>query len=456
MRSKLLKILVATALTVLMLTALTSCQKEVEFEFRVVDGGCEIVSASFPFFRDVEEVVIPAEYHGLKTVSIGEGAFMFAPAVPIHIPETVRSIGASAFYASGFSAINLPPALESIGEQAFMGCENLPAITIPATVNEIGTGAFAGCASLSSCTVAEGNTAYTVKDGHLYTKDEKALVHYVAKSSQAELTIPEGTEAIHDFAFYYCEKLESIHLPDSVKEIGDFAFLGCKALKSINIPEGVTTFGDGLFNECISLTSLSLPASLENVGYDSFLGCTLLSAFTVHEDNEHYAVIDGNLYTKDKKTLVQYAPGKKETAFVTPLGVKFIGDSAFYGNAVLEKVTLPEGLDRIDAYAFSDCYQLKEVVFPTTLKAIERCAFEDCVSLTLAVLPPSLLQIGEYAFRGCSSLISVHIPASVVEIGRGAFFACPELTIYAEAAERPDGWHRKYKRRLRTRTYWEQ
>ena len=42
----------------------------------------------------------------------------------------------------------------------------------------------------------------------------------------AEYSVPEGIEAIGEYAFAGCRKLKRIHLPDSIRSIGDGAFSG--------------------------------------------------------------------------------------------------------------------------------------------------------------------------------------------------------------------------------------
>ena len=61
---------------------------------------------------------------------------------------------------------------------------------------------------------------------------------------------------------------------------------------------------------------------------------------------------------------------------------------------------MPEGIERIAGYAFSDC-DFSSVIIPNNVKIIE-----------------------DYAFINCHGLTSVTIPNSVTSIGKGAFFNC--------------------------------
>lgn len=78
--------------------------------------------------------------------------------------------------------------------------------------------------------------------------------------------IPEGVTGIGDYAFAYCENLESIEIPDSVTHIGAFAFEDCENLESIRIPDSVMYIGTYAFYDCPSLKSVELPVGCKCYG----------------------------------------------------------------------------------------------------------------------------------------------------------------------------------------------
>ena len=157
----------------------------------------------------------------------------------------------------------------------------------------------------------------------------------------------------------------------------------------------MTSIGDSAFDSCTSLTSITIGNGVTNIGNWAFYHCTSLTSITVEENNTAYASIDGNLYNKDKTTLIQYAIGKTATEFTIPDSVTSIGWQAFY----------------------------------------------RCTSLTSVVIPDSVTSIGEQAFNSCFSLTSIFIPDSVISIGYWAFFSCESLTdvYYGGTEEQWDG-----------------
>ena len=45
-------------------------------------------------------------------------------------------------------------------------------------------------------------------------------------------------------------------------------------------------------------------------------------------------------------------------------------------------ITLPNGFEKIDDFAFLDCINLREIIIPESLKLMGISAFFDCTSLT--------------------------------------------------------------------------
>ena len=118
------------------------------------------------------------------------------------------------------------------------------------------------------------------------------------------------------------------------------------------------------------------------------------------------------LYTKDGKTLIQYAIGKTDTSFTIPDSVTSVTSWMFGENA------------------FSSCPNLKELVVSSSnqnYKSVNGLLLtKDGKTLVVGIngnvtIPDSVTSIGRCAFLGCSGLTSITIPDGVTSIGRGAF-----------------------------------
>lgn len=110
-----------------------------------------------------------------------------------------------------------------------------------------------------------------------------------------------------------------------------------------------------------------------------------------------------------------------------PDGVTRIEDGAFYNYRFLKNVTIPDGVTEIGEDAFNNCTSLENVTIPDSVNKIGDNAFAGCSSLKSVTIPESVEEIGYNAFRGCHSLKSITIPDSVKKIGEFAFAGCTSL-----------------------------
>ena len=260
--------------------------------------------------------------------------------------------------------------------------------------------------------------------------------------------------SIGDNAFAFCGSLASIVIPESVTSISSSAFLGCSSLKNIEVDENNKNYksiegnlyskdGKGLIQYAIGKenTEFIVPESVTSISSSAFLGCSSMKNIEVDENNEYYKSIEGNLYSKDGKELIQYAIGKENTEFIVPEGVTSIGNYAFLSCVSLTSIVILESAASIGDGAFYYCINLISIVIPEGVESIGEWAFSGCSSLTRLVISDSITSIGSYAFRECSSLISIVIPSSVTSIGDEVFSHCDSLAIYCEVSSQPEGWN---------------
>ena len=305
-------------------------------------------------------------------------------------------------------------------------------------------------------TLNTGGGGYTVSDYYSYSDKEVVIpstyegLPVVAIADEAflgadakSIILPDSITYIGEKAFWNCNNLTSIVIPDGVTSIKYGTFYGCSSLTSVTIGNNVTSIDRLAFDECIALTSVIIPNSVESIDESAFACCTSLTNISVGENNQNYKSIDGNLYTKDGKSLIQYAIGKTDTSFTIPKSVKSIGIWTFRGCTSLSNITIPDSVVAIDSKTFFGCTSLVYNEYDNAYylgNDANPYAFlisEKNTNITSCVLHENTKVIADRAFVDCSSLASVTIPSSVTIIGSLAFERCTNLTdIYYTGTEK--------------------
>ncbi len=198
--------------------------------------------------------------------------------------------------------------------------------------------------------------------------------------------------------------IEEQYLGISVTKIADKAFANSEVIESVKIHAGVTSIGDR-----------------------AFYNCQLLNEITVAEENTAYMSGDGNLYTIDGKTLVQYAIGKEQAEVVILTEVEKIGPYAFWGCKTVSNVTFLENVTDIGNYSFSYCSSLQSVNIGRNVKTIGHDAFYACSALESIVIPDSVTNLGGCVFAWNTALKNVTIGSGVASADDGWFRFCTSL-----------------------------
>ena len=374
-----------------------------------------------------------------SVLTIGESAFADCEklkSVTFDDGSLLETVEASAFeYCRNMTNFAFPESVTTIGDYALRSCSSLAVINVPEYVDSIGYEAFLDCAALTAIEVSENNETYKDIDGVLYTKDGETLLQYATGKTVVNFVIPDGvktigasafenshglkivvipnsTRKIEARAFDNCQGLVSVTLGTNVQTIGDYAFEFCPKLENIVIPNSVFEIGYRAFDNCTGLTEMKIPYSVTKIGDYAFSLCTGLKSITVEKDNPNYKDIDGNLYTKDGKQLIQYATGKTASSFAIPEGVTDICRWVFSGCESLTSVTIPSGVTIIGDYAFENCLALTSIVIPEGVTRIGDYSFSDCKALTTITLPKSFESFGNYAMLGCKALKTIRYRGS--------------------------------------------
>lgn len=357
-------------------------------------------------FSDCSKLVNIELNSGLT--EIGYAAFSGCTSLKsINYPETLKTLGDYAFTKCGFTEVNFPDYIADVGIGIFNACESLEKATVPSNAVKIHAGMFANCSSLKSfefpSTVIEiGDSAFTA-------------------TPLETLNLPEGLTIIGYNAFANCENLKSIEIPASVEIIDDGAFSGAaKGVKKISFAENckLKEIGNLSFFG-ILIDDLTIPKSVEKLGAASFY-CGNLTEIKVEAGNLNFKTIDGNLYTADGKTIVQYALAKTDSQFTPADGVTEIGAGAFLSSSHLKSVDLSK-IEIIGDYAFYKTSGIISINLPN-VKSIGEYALGGTFD-SITIESDDITKISENAFYG-ASVKRILLSDSITEIGENAFNTC--------------------------------
>lgn len=195
-----------------------------------------------------------------------------------------------------------------IADNGFCNLHNLKGVTIPNTITKIGKNAFQNTGNNNSTpfVVEMGNSVAEIGDYAFYNCQKINSV-----------SLPETCTSIGSHAFDNCINLTSINLPQGMTEIKPYTFWKCEKLEEILIPEGVTTIGKQCFAACNSLKEVIFPSSLDSIYSQAFENCHDIR-FIFFNSNVYIA---GNTFENcNHLTVVCMGDSQIETSGNNPFG----------------------------------------------------------------------------------------------------------------------------------------
>ena len=430
-------------------------------------------------YRDTDGVLFTKDGKTLVAYPAGN------PRTAYTVGNGVTGVGKAAFYGSdNFTSVQLPASLTDISEQAFYACTKLSSMFIPDNVVRIGRMAFAGDWNLYSITLSDSSKmarvgyeafAYcgiqsfrvpsnvsTVAQGAFIGCDKLTSVTF-ARNSKLEsisaymfdgctnlmsITFEQGSKltSIQAHGLEGMRSLQSIDFGDAkLTNVDNFAFRFCESLQTLKLPETVTNIGRFAFYECKSLGELAIPSSLEHIGRYAFWGTRDVALYfkgdllPLYLDDywdegvrSYFVGVSEALTSGDWRyavhesgdiSIIKYL-GNEKNVDLTKLNlggnIIAIGGKAFCYSGV-ESVVLPSTLKTIQAEAFYGS-KLKSISIPKSVNFIGREAFFNSDLNTLVFEAESGLRVLErHAFAYTKSLSAVTLPASLEMMGIGVF-----------------------------------
>ena len=362
-----------------------------------------------------ETIIVPNTYEGLPVTEIADNGF-----------------GAS----SKLTVVALPSSIEKIGNNAFANCKVLKHVSMP-KVKTIGNNAFAMCPSLERMYFPQSITSVGT---NILRNNSNEIYIQRSENEISNLWNSTWNQYFTGIETYDAEIGETLHyVPILDSENGDII--------GYEIPEW-QTLGDAGADMVIytMVKSAAKPDEylpLLNINTGAFMG-TDVNSITIrdrHDDDPMFEPAQHKLNLRSAALSYTYA---KEINIETSITLNHPDDLqnnnfenengkstyVFAGSLDLEAITLPEDIDEITSYMFSDCNFLKQIKIGKNTEA------NNLMGIT---------KIGQHAFEGCFAIDSITLPSTVVEVGKAAFdkwgyFETQEINVSFFEDDLPAGW----------------
>lgn len=404
----------------------------------------------------------------------------------VNIPSKVSRIGYAAFaYCNALTEITLPATVQNIGYNAFL-IDKAFKITYEGSkdawdkVYKSKDFAVAGKyvmnfkktlgSLMASMNVKasekgiqkdkdqdEANELLTDKYCNFWVNGSGKLVKYTGKNTL--LYIPEGVTSIDSNVLNkdLFDKLVELHLPSTMKEIEIYA--NAPVLETITLAKGVEkisgsiyapklkefTFPETLINAYLAINDnaiekLYIPSKVTGINPCVYNNIPA-DKISVSKKNAIFKIINGSFINVVDKRLLKL--GKDVTAIPADAGIESIGYAALRGRSDIKSVTVPEGIKKIEGWAFDET-GLESITLSNTVEEIEKYAFVNTKIKELHI-PKSVKSLDPYTFSDCDELKKITVDPEnetyagidncVVEKAKKKLLYCPaDATIPADGS----------------------
>lgn len=368
----------STQLSVISSGTFSSCQNLKKVDFSNCASLNTLNIGAFDNCPALEEVVIDNGFY----TSIDGVLFVVDKASLLLYPAGKKA-----------EAYTIPSTVKTLGERSFPYNESLMELTIPESVLTIKGEAFY-------------NGSFLGRGAKVIMKAEKPIgLSQSIGLENALVYVPKGfAKAYREAAFWKESKIVEIDADPVVVTLEAAGSLGAK-LTELNIP--LATILE------LRITGPMNASDFEVIKQIELLQKADLSKATMEEDRLPNYAFGGLRYLED---------------VILPNTIKEIGNSAFSGLSALRKVNMPEFVERIGESAFSDCSSLQKIDLSllSHLKAVGYSTFSSCSCVPVSLkLPDGLERIDGYAFNNTGVTSVDFLNTSLSYIGNNAFYACP-------------------------------
>ena len=243
-----------------------------------------------------------------------------------------------------------------IREYAFAGT-SIKKITIPNSVTTIGEYAFAFCDNLQTISFADDFD-------HLIYSELNLTTPYCDNFTSFEINADNPVYSVVDGLLYDKDCKTLIAVPSGIEEVNNIAetvehieahAFTYSEMRSVTIPDSVTVFPS--FFACRNLEIINVGMNAHEPYHleegDLIIYAPRLTSINIHPDNKSLCYKDGVLYNYDKTTLLHYLATNKSREYIIADSVKHIDPKAFCFNEYLRNIIVPSNVELVRENSFS-------------------------------------------------------------------------------------------------------
>ena len=235
--------------------------------------------------------------------------------------------------------------------------------------------------------------------------------------------------------------IEELHIPRCYVSVGDYAFCNDKTsspVKVVTFDGYLKTVSSSSFEGCDDLTTINLERKIVEPKYTTFVRRNNQIKDISNEETFFRSYKGGIVEMKRDKNnqlndaiLTVGVIGSSEISDADSIKIFKIADRAFYRRNIATFSISSSYLESIGVYAFARCTKLKVITsFDPKHKALtmipDHC-FYGCSSLEKVDVPEQIQKLDAYAFASCSKLKEIILGNSIYEILSYAFQGCASL-----------------------------
>lgn len=412
----------------------------------LVVGGEKLVN-------DVHCLYEVKKAEGIKSLSIGEAAFLHNGSLTKTSLEGVQSIGKASFAYSGIDALEMLEKASKVYDYAFFECKNVYNVTnLSAPKIDIGEYAFAELGELKEVHISISNPKNaTITDTSFgyYDNPEarKQVSVYVPMGAEDAYRVDEQWGRFSIVSQYISFTLTN--LPNGTTILGQSPLDSVGTARVVSNGVWSIDWGDGsksmMEKELTSFPAHTYQYVNGATGWETKIeqGQTVYyrpkTIITISGDIKSIgcqSINDSPFITTEKRAGNPYLTRIDASPHLQHL--TSIGDYAFQNCDALVAVSGFSSVETIGQYAFSGCSQLVDVgdarieSLTTGKQTVDIEGVSTEVETSYAVLSGSgflsLVSVGKYAFSNCKSLASLYGFPSVLSLGIYSFENCISLT----------------------------